>query len=308
MATENQDGQRLDNFLLGYLKGVPKTRIYRMIRKGEVRVNRSRCKPEQKLLTGDQVRIPPISVAEKLAPAVPGKPVLDRIKAAIIYESQDLLVLNKPSGLAVHGGSGLSFGVIEALRALFPDIQGLELVHRLDRDTSGCLMVAKNRKMLRWLHEQLRGDGVQKIYHAMVFGRWAASRRIVEAPLRKNELKSGERVVRVNAEGKPSETHYRVLSTNKRYSLVEARPITGRTHQIRVHCTHAGCPILGDDKYVSEKYADDPYTARPPRLMLHAYELRVRMPGKTSLAISAPYDEPFENVVTAQFGSGAHGH
>lgn len=246
----DEAGQRIDNFLRNQLKGVPKSMIYRIVRKGEVRVNKKRIKPEYKLEAGDQVRIPPVRVAERDEAPVSAR--LDKVAAlndCILYEDDYLLVLNKPSGTAVHGGSGLSFGVIEGLRALRPEARFLELVHRLDRETSGVLLVAKKRSALRSLHEQLREKGMQKDYLALVRGHWQSHCKVVQAPLLKNTLQSGERVVRVSAEGKPSETRFKVEERFANATLVKASPVTGRTHQIRVHTLHAGHPIAFDDRY-----------------------------------------------------------
>ena len=244
-----QEGQRLDNFLKTQLKGVPKSLIYRIVRKGEVRVNKKRIKPEYKLVAGDEVRIPPVRVAE--ANELPSARLssIQALEQQILYEDDVLIVLNKPAGMAVHGGSGLSFGVIEGLRALRPDARFMELVHRLDRDTSGCLMIAKERSALKHLHEQLRLKTMRKQYAALVRGQWQSHVRSINAPLLKNVLQSGERIVRVNPEGKPSETRFHVLKRFADATLVEASPITGRTHQIRVHTAHAGHPIACDDKY-----------------------------------------------------------
>ena len=248
--TDDEAGQRIDNFLRTQLKGVPKSMIYRILRKGEVRVNKKRVKPEYKLEAGDDVRIPPIRVAEREEEAV--SPKLQKVAAlsdVILYEDDHILVLNKPSGTAVHGGSGLSFGVIEGLRALRPEARFLELVHRLDRDTSGVLLVAKKRSALRSLHEQLRDKGMQKDYLALVRGQWQSHIKVVQAPLLKNILQSGERIVRVNQEGKPSETRFKIEERYEFATLVRCSPVTGRTHQIRVHTQYAGHPIASDDRY-----------------------------------------------------------
>src|SRR5574344_98362 len=244
-----QEGQRIDNYLKTQLKGVPKSLMYRILRKGEVRVNKKRIKPEYKLIAGDEVRIPPVRVAE--ANELPSAKLssIQALAALILFEDDALIVLNKPAGMAVHGGSGLSFGVIEGLRALRPEARFLELVHRLDRDTSGCLLVAKKRSALKSLHEQLRLKTMRKQYAALVRGQWQAHVKVVNAPLLKNVLQSGERIVRVNPEGKPSETRFHILQRFAEATLVEASPITGRTHQIRVHTAHAGHPIACDDKY-----------------------------------------------------------
>ena len=207
-VSPDQAGRRIDNFLLGELKGVPRTRIYRILRTGEVRVNKGRIRPDYRLRDGDQVRIPPIRVAAPIDRGRPEDGALARIETRIVHEDARLLVLNKPSGMAVHGGSGIGFGVIELLRAARPDAHYLELVHRLDRDTSGLLLVAKKRSALRELHQQLRDRQVGKRYLALVAGRWEGGERTVDQPLLKNTLRSGERVVRGDPEGKPSLTRF----------------------------------------------------------------------------------------------------
>jgi len=285
-------GQRIDNFLRTQLKGVPKTLIYRILRKGEVRVNKGRIKPEYKLQAGDMVRVPPLRLAERDEPVPLAQGLLERLEAAIVYEDKALIVLNKPAGIAVHGGSGLSFGVIEALRQLRPDAKELELVHRLDRDTSGLLMIAKKRSMLRHLHQALRGDGVDKRYMALVRGRWETGTKQVNAPLLKNTLRSGERMVEVTDEGKEALTLFRVLRRFGDFAtLVEARPITGRTHQIRVHARHAGHAIAGDNKYGDEEFSGLIRELGGKRLFLHACALRVPLPEGGELSLEAPVDE-----------------
>ncbi|MCX7129770.1 MULTISPECIES: 23S rRNA pseudouridine(955/2504/2580) synthase RluC [Aeromonas] len=267
------DGQRIDNFLKTQLKGVPKSLIYRILRKGEVRVNKKRIKPEYKLCAGDVIRVPPVRVAEKNELPSANLGVIQRLESQILFEDEAMIVLNKPSGMAVHGGSGLSFGVIEGLRALRPDARFLELVHRLDRDTSGVLLVAKKRSALRSLHEQLRIKTMRKQYLALVRGKWQAHVKVVNAPLRKNDLQSGERVVRVSADGKPSETRFRIVRQFAEATLVECSPITGRTHQIRVHTLHAGHPIACDDKYGEAAFDEKMRSQGLKRLFLHAWKL-----------------------------------
>ena len=285
-------GQRIDNFLRTQLRGVPKTLIYRILRKGEVRVNKGRVKPEYKLQAGDLVRVPPLRLAERDEPEPLAQGLLERLEAVIVYEDKALIVLNKPAGIAVHGGSGLSYGVIEALRQLRPDAKELELVHRLDRDTSGLLMIAKKRSMLRHLHQALRGDGVDKRYMALVRGRWETSKKQVNAPLLKNTLRSGERMVEVTEDGKEALTLFRVLRRFGDFAtLVEARPVTGRTHQIRVHARHAGHSIAGDSKYGDEEFTREIRELGGKRLFLHAYALRVPLPDGGELALEAPVDE-----------------
>ncbi|WP_294912733.1 23S rRNA pseudouridine(955/2504/2580) synthase RluC [Tatumella sp. UBA2305] len=298
--TAEHAGQRIDNFLRTFLKGVPKSMIYRILRKGEVRVNKKRIKPEYKLLDGDEIRVPPVRVSEKEVPEV--SPKLDKVaelERAVIYEDDAILVLNKPSGTAVHGGSGLSFGVIEGLRALRPEARFLELVHRLDRDTSGVLLVAKKRSALRSLHEQLREKGMQKDYLALVKGQWPSHVKSVKAPLLKNILQSGERVVRVSSEGKPSETRFKVEERYQFASLVKASPITGRTHQIRVHTLHADHPIAFDDRYGDRAFDQQLSDTGLNRLFLHAAALTFTHPstGET-LRLEAPMDETLRRCLS----------
>ncbi|MCU5775416.1 23S rRNA pseudouridine(955/2504/2580) synthase RluC [Erwiniaceae bacterium BAC15a-03b] len=289
----DEAGQRIDNFLRTHLKGVPKSMIYRIVRKGEVRVNKKRIKPEYKLAESDEVRIPPVRVAERDEDAV--SPKLAKVASladAILYEDEHILVMNKPSGTAVHGGSGLSFGVIEGLRALRPEARFLELVHRLDRDTSGILLVAKKRSALRSLHEQLREKGMQKDYLALVRGQWPSHLKVVQAPLLKNILQSGERVVRVSSEGKASETRFKVEERYEMATLVKASPVTGRTHQIRVHTLHGGHPIAFDDRYGDRDFDRQLAGSGLNRLFLHAAALRFTHPNTGEvMRVEAPLDD-----------------
>lgn len=292
-------GQRIDNFLFTALKGVPKTLVYRILRKGEVRVNKGRIKPEYKLQAGDVIRVPPLRLPEKDEPVPVAQGLLQRLEAAIVHEDKALIVLNKPAGIAVHGGSGLSFGVIEAFRQLRPQqADELELVHRLDRDTSGLLMIAKKRSMLRHLHQALRGDGVDKRYMALVRGHWPTAKKQINAPLLKSNLRSGERMVEVNPEGKEALTLFKVLRRFGDFAtLVEARPVTGRTHQIRVHSLHAGHCIAGDPKYGDEAFSREIRDLGGKRLFLHAYALNVPMPDGEVLRLQAPVDEMWHSTV-----------
>ncbi|MBT6038504.1 MAG: RluA family pseudouridine synthase [Halieaceae bacterium] len=269
-------GQRLDNFLQRVRGGVPKTRIYRAIRKGEVRVNKGRVKPDTRLEAGVCVRIPPLRVPEK-AEAAGAAGWRSRLRAAIVREEATLLVINKPPGLAVHGGSGVNVGLIETLRAMYDTDRYLELVHRLDRDTSGLLLVARRASTLRSLHGLLRSNGVDKRYLCLVSGRWPAHLKRVDAPLEKFALPSGERRVKVAATGRQSLTTFRVVTRWPSMTLVEAKPVTGRTHQIRVHCQHAGFPILGDAKYADDAADRLAEKLRLKRLFLHAASLSFRL-------------------------------
>lgn len=297
--SDDEAGQRIDNFLLTKLKGVPKSMIYRIIRKGEVRVNKGRIKPEYKLVEGDQVRVPPVRLAERETATVSAK--LDKVAAlanCILFEDDVLLVLNKPSGTAVHGGSGLSFGVIEGLRALRPEARFLELVHRLDRDTSGILLVAKKRSALRALHEQLRLKQMQKDYLALVRGNWQSHMKVVQAPLLKNILQSGERVVKVSSEGKPSETRFKVEERFDNATLIKASPVTGRTHQIRVHTLYVGHPIALDDRYGDKQFDSQLAGTGLNRLFLHASALKFTHP-KTGeeMRLQAPLDNQLNHCL-----------
>jgi 23S rRNA pseudouridine955/2504/2580 synthase len=295
--TAEQAGQRIDNFLLRYLKGVPKSRIYRLLRKGEVRVNRSRARPEYRLQGGDEVRIPPVRVATGNE-SVPTGQAVNNLADAVLYEDDRLLVLNKPAGMAVHGGSGVSFGVIEALRALRPQAPYLELVHRLDRDTSGCLLIAKRRSELRTLHELLRTGQVDKRYLLLAQGDWRDGPFQVDAPLRKNLLRGGERMVRVDPQGKQASTLFRFLQSYPGASFMEAELKTGRTHQIRVHAAHAGHPLAGDDKYGDADFNRRMRELGLKRLFLHAHFVAFRDQQRNrSIEVSAPLSADLRNLI-----------
>ncbi|MBB3046549.1 23S rRNA pseudouridine955/2504/2580 synthase [Litorivivens lipolytica] len=298
---EGADGQRIDNYLLKVLKGVPKSRIYRILRKGEVRVNKSRVKPEYKLEVGDVVRIPPVRVSDpgEKASAFVSDSLADTLQKAILFEDDRLLIIDKPSGLAVHGGSGVSLGLIEALRKMRPEAKFLELVHRLDRDTSGCVMLAKKRSTLKTLHGLLRGDGVDKRYLALVEGRWSHRKEQVKLPLEKNVLRSGERMVKTTPEGKYALTRYQVVQRFAGATLVEAKPVTGRTHQIRVHCQAAGHPIIGDDKYGKDEVNQRFRERGVQRLFLHAHSLRFELEGEW-IEVRAPLSKDLQSFVESE--------
>jgi len=265
---EEAEAQRIDNFLLRTLKGVPKSHVYRVLRSGEVRVNSGRVKPDYRLQTGDRVRIPPVRVAERRA-ATP-KP----LKLPVAYEDASLLVIDKPSGIAVHGGSGVSYGVIESLRAERPQARFLELAHRLDRDTSGLLILCKKRSALTGLHRMLREGEVRKIYSAVVKGAVAEKTLELRESLHKYVTASGERRVSVRQDGMAAATRARRLKSSGDYSLLEVELLTGRTHQIRVHLAHAGHPIVGDDKYGDFALNKE----LQQRLLLHAGRLAFTHP------------------------------
>ncbi|WP_198675662.1 MULTISPECIES: 23S rRNA pseudouridine(955/2504/2580) synthase RluC [Aliidiomarina] len=290
-------GQRIDNFLRTQLKGVPKSMIYRILRKGEVRVNKKRIKPDYKLQAGDQVRVPPVRVSAPTDLPNPNLAQVSQLTDRILYEDDYLLVVNKPAGMAVHGGSGISFGLIEALRSLRGS-DTLELVHRLDRETSGCLLVAKKRSMLRLLNAQLREKQMKKIYLALVQGEWSKLDRAVTAPLRKQVLQSGERMVRVDGEGKPSETRFKIRQRFAEGTLVQASPVTGRTHQIRVHTQAAGHPIAMDDKYGDQEFSAAMRSLGLQRLFLHAETLSFYHPKSEDwTTVEAPLDAELVQVL-----------
>lgn len=293
----DQAGQRIDNFLLSRLKGVPKSRVYRLLRKGEVRVNKGRIRPEYRLIKDDVVRVPPIRVSKQV-PVSPGRSLRAILSDSILLETEEFLVINKPFGLAVHGGSGINLGVIESLRAIRDPHAYLELVHRLDRDTSGCLLVAKSRRVLKHLQDQMRQRSMDKRYITLVSGRWARERREVNAPLLKKTVASGERIVRANSEGKPSLTRFKVLKYYANASLLEVKLETGRTHQIRVHCQLVGHPLAGDPKYGDESYNQALRHIGLKRLFLHAAELAFVSPatGKR-VSVQAPLPDSLERVL-----------
>lgn len=291
-VAEDRDGQRLDNFLLGQLKGAPRSLVYKLVRSGQVRVNGGRAKAERKLEAGDEVRIPPLRLPEAGEKATPPQGFMDALEAAIVFEDPRLLALSKPSGVASHGGSGISFGAIETLRALRPG-QSLELVHRLDRDTSGLLIVAKKRSTLTEMQALMReegGDGIRKRYLALVAGRMPDGTMSVDAPLHIGLRQGGERHVQVHPGGKASMSHFRVLERRGGQSYCEVRIETGRTHQIRVHAQHIGHPVAGDDKY------GDPAVNRRlreqislKRMFLHAATLEFALDGgRTPYLLNAP--------------------
>ncbi len=295
---EGHEGQRIDNFLLSRLKGVPKSRVYRILRKGEVRVNKKRIKQTYRLQLGDLVRIPPVRLAEMgEVPRAP-LPFLKCLEDSILYEDEQLIVINKPPGLAVHGGSGINLGVIEGFRQLRPDARFLELVHRLDRDTSGCLMIAKKRSMLRSLHTMLREGTISKTYCALMRGGWHGTEKRVEAPLQKNTLKSGERMVRVHPDGKSALTTFHPEKHFSDATFVQIDLGTGRTHQIRVHAQHIKKPIAGDNKYGDQQFNEKMQARGLKRLFLHAQELRFIHPvAEVTLAVQAPLSDDLNAIL-----------
>lgn len=284
------EGVRLDNFLARHLKKVPKSRVYRAIRSGEVRVDKGRAQASTRLQAGQSVRIPPIESSEPRVPTFVSPGIQASLQDAIIYEDNLVIVLNKPAGMPVHGGTDTSIGVIEAMRLMYPKHQDLELVHRLDKDTSGCLMIAKKRSALRALHEAMRSGQVQKTYQMLVAGHWPKHIQKVALPLRKFQMKSGERMVVVDEkEGKPCETRFKPLQYLADATWLEANLITGRTHQIRVHTAQSGHPIIGDDKYGKKSINAEYRVKGLTRMALHAVRLVVSCPNiSLEIDIEAP--------------------
>ncbi|HET9483067.1 MAG TPA: RluA family pseudouridine synthase [Xanthomonadales bacterium] len=298
VVPEDRDGQRLDNFLFGLLKGVPKTHVYRLLRTGQVRINGKRCKPDTRLAAGDSIRVPPVRVASPGELPKASERSLDSLASRIVFEDRNFIAIDKPSGLASHGGSGIKLGAIEQLRQLRP-AESLELVHRLDRDTSGVLLFARRRSGLNAVQTEIREGRVRKRYLALLAGRLPQDRMRVDAPLRKSVLQGGERMVRVDPEGKPSRSDFKVLQRYGDYSYVEIVIDTGRTHQIRVHAQHLGAPVAGDDKY-GDAAANRALRERGlRRLFLHAAEFAFRLPDGGDYHLDAPLPDELARVLEA---------
>jgi 23S rRNA pseudouridine955/2504/2580 synthase len=290
-----RDGQRIDNFLSGQLKGVPKSLIYRVVRTGQVRINGKRAKPDTRVSEGDEVRIPPVRVADPANPGTPTQTQLERIERAIIFEDKNYLVIDKPAGVASHGGSGINFGAIELMRAARPR-DTLELVHRLDRDTSGVLVLSRKRSALTGLQALIRDDQTTKQYLALLEGRPSQSAFEVDAPLRKSVLQGGERMVRVEEDGKESITRFRVIDSFPIASLAEVTLLTGRTHQIRVHSQHAGHSVAGDEKYGSREFNQKMREYGLRRLFLHAARFEFAL-GDNTYSFSAALASDLSSVL-----------
>jgi len=290
-------GQRVDNFLMSKLKGVPKSRIYRILRKGEVRVNKKRVKPDYRLCLGDEVRIPPVRTSDDPVKLTPNKRALALLDDSILYEDKGMMVLNKPSGLAVHAGSGVDYGLIDILREKFPN-QHFALVHRLDRATSGCLMIAKDRETLLALHKALRDGECVKVYTLLTKGVWSKRHTTVDAPLDKTTQKHGERHVTTSDEGKDSVTHFDVIKKFTDATLLNAKIDTGRTHQIRVHAEHLGFPIAGDEKYGNIAFNKGMRHYGLRRLFLHASKITFPNPETGEMVtVEAPLGEDLQLVI-----------
>ncbi len=295
-----QLGQRLDNFLFKQLNDVPRTRIYRIIRKGEVRVNKKRCKPEYKLQIGDEVRIPPLRLEpESRDKSKPSQQLTAQLEQRILFENDHILIICKPAGLAVHAGSGLDYGVIDAMRLLRPE-NDIELVHRLDRDTSGCLLLTKHRQALLAMQTALQDKSLAKNYRAVVKGRWPHELTEIRLALKKTYLTNGERRVRVDSSGKQAFSRFRLVHGGKLFSLIQVELVTGRTHQIRVHCQAQGHEIAGDDKYGDAEFNRAMRKRAIRRLMLHASSLELPASKYTpEVVVNAPLPDEFEQLFEA---------
>lgn len=297
VTIEDAAGQRLDNFLMGLLKGVPRSRVYQMIRRGEVRINGGRARPDSRLNDGDELRVPP-ALTSSTSPARPNKRFLDELQASIVHWDRDIICINKPPGMAVHGGSSVNCGVIEGLRLLDPKSKRMELAHRLDRDTSGVLLVARNRRTLIALHEAFREGRVQKTYDVLVYLKWPAGEKIAKLPLARRDRPSRGRLVVVDHRGKFAETHFTRLDANSAVSRLEAQPKTGRTHQIRVHASAFGHAVVGDDRYATREQLAKSAILRPRRLWLHARSLEFELGGE-GMRFEAPAEEAFAEAFKA---------
>ena len=292
---QDSSDQRIDNFLRRELPGVPKSRIYRILRKGEVRVNGGRVRAEYRLEAGDEVRIPPVRLRESGSP--PADRAADALAKRVLYEDKRLLVIDKPSGVAVHGGSGISHGVIELLRHARPELKDLSLVHRLDRETSGVLVLAKRRSALRELHALFREGKVEKHYLALCIGDWQLGEQVIDAPLLVTHRKNGERHVVVDESGKPAATRFRLSRTFGSYSLLTCSPLTGRTHQIRVHALHAGHPLAGDERYGDDTANQEAKRLGLKRLFLHAQSIAFPDEHGNDRHFTAPLAEDLETFL-----------
>lgn len=294
----DDDGQRIDNFLVNKLKGMPKSRVYRILRKGEVRVNKKRVSPSYKLQEGDEVRIPPVFLEEKAKQVPPSQTTRQLLASRILYEDDNLLIINKPAGMSVHAGSTVRVGVIEALRHLYPKLVNLELAHRLDSETSGCLVLAKRKKILRELHELLREGKVSKIYWALTMGKWTRTERRVNLPLQKNYRDGGKHVVEVDKDGKTALTTFHPIEVFADASLMEVKLYTGRTHQIRVHAAHQGHPIAGDDRYGDPEFNKVARQRGLKRMFLHARSIEFTLPTLNQhISVMAPLDPDLEEGI-----------
>ena len=290
-----QAGQRIDNFLRRELPGMPKGRLYRLLRRGEVRVNGGRIRAEYKLQEGDEVRVPPVQIRAESAP--PSEGLTAKLADRVLFEDKKLLVIDKPSGLAVHGGSGLSHGVIELLRHARPELKDLSLAHRIDRETSGCLVLAKRRSALRQLHARFRDGEVEKNYLGLAVGDWQLGEQLIDRPLLVTHRKGGERHVLVSNDGKPAQTRVQLSRTYGKFSLLQCAPLTGRTHQIRVHLEHMDHPLAGDERYGDSEANRVAKKLGLKRLFLHAQSIAFPDDSGNELHFTSPLADDLERFL-----------
>jgi 23S rRNA pseudouridine955/2504/2580 synthase len=297
-VTSEEESQRIDNFLINIFKNMPKTRVYRLLRKGEVRVNKKRVDAFYRLLKGDVVRLPPVYLEDQRKPIPPSRTTTIMLEDRILYEDEHFLIINKPAGMSVHAGSTVRVGVIEALRHMYPKLPNLELAHRLDSETSGCLILAKKKKILREMHGLLREGQVTKIYWALTQGKWKDSELRVEVPLYKDYQDGGKHVVEVDKDGKSALTVFRPLKILDQAALMEVRLYTGRTHQIRVHAQHQGHPIAGDDRYGDPEFNKRAKKLGLRRMFLHARSVDFILPSLNQrITVEAPLDNELEAAI-----------
>ncbi|MDT8428830.1 MAG: RluA family pseudouridine synthase [Pseudomonadales bacterium] len=295
-VSSESDNQRVDNFLLSRLKGVPRSHLYRMLRKGAIRLNKKRIKADTRVHAGDLLRVAPVQLADRAVVPAPSAGLVEILSNAVLYEDENILVLNKPQGLAVHAGSGAQLGLIEALRQMRPEGEALELVHRLDKATTGCLLITKNYNSLKFLQDQFKAKTTKKVYQALVAGQWPDHVKKIEVALRKDTLDETEKRVRVDSSGKPALTHFKVLQRFSDCTLLQVMPETGRTHQIRVHCQYAGHAIIGDDRY-TQKVSSRLMPVK--RLCLHAESLLFALPdNEQQICINAPMGPAMQDLIT----------
>jgi len=299
---DERAGQRIDNFLRRELAGVPKSRLYRLLRRGEVRVNGGRVRADYRLQEGDQVRIPPVRIRNNAA--APADGLAANIVDRVLYEDKSLIVIDKPAGVAVHGGSGVSHGVIELLRHARPELRDLSLVHRLDRETSGCLVIAKRRSALRTLHAKFREGLVEKNYLGLAVGDWQLGEQLIDKPLFVQHRKGGERHVIVRSDGKPAQTRVRLSRSYGHFSLLQCVPLTGRTHQIRVHLQSIGFPLVGDERYGNAEENRRARNCGLQRLFLHAQSIAFPDDSGNELHFTSPLADDLERFLIA----GVAGH
>lgn len=300
IVSADNEGQRIDNFLVTCLKGMPKSHIYRLLRKGEIRVNKKRAQAAYRLQAGDTLRLPPMYLNEKAKQVPPSKDTATLLAGRILYEDEYLLIINKPAGMSVHAGNTVRVGVVEALRHMYPKLPNLELAHRLDSETSGCLILAKKKRILRELHQLLREGAITKLYWALTKGKWKRSELKVDVPLHKDYRDGGKHVVEVNREGKSALTYFNPLKTFHNATLMEVKLMTGRTHQIRVHAQHQGHPIAGDDRYGDADFNKLARQLGLKRMFLHARSIDFTLPSLgRRITVVAPLDPELEEGIDA---------